>query len=103
MGCLGTMSGIIHAVLDAGGTKQTFLALLSVGTWWWVLLLAGLTLMGIAALPREELRLLGALVLTSGVLGWVSVLTDPDFPGVLVPMRPVHAAFAALFCLSSVV
>jgi hypothetical protein len=31
------------------------------------------------------------------------VLTDPAFPGVLVPMRPVHVAFAALFCMSAIV
>jgi hypothetical protein len=39
----------------------------------------------------------------SATLGWVSVLTDPAFPGVLVPMRPVHVAFAALFCMSAIV
>ena len=41
-------------------------------------------------------------MLASGMLGWVSLLTDPAFPGVLVPMRPVHVAFAAAFCLSCV-
>ena len=111
VGCLGTMLGTIHAVFDAVGLRQTFwalasrpfLALASVGNWWWVLFFGGLTLMGVAALLREELRPLGALVLTSGVLGWVSLLTDPSFIGVLVPMRPVHVAFAALFCLSSII
>ena len=48
-------------------------------------------------------KLLGALVLASATLGWVSLLTDPAFPGVLVPMRAVHVAFAALFCTSAVV
>jgi hypothetical protein len=47
-------------------------------------------------------RLLGTLVLASGTLGWVSLLTDPAFSGVLVQMRAVHVAFAALFCLSCV-
>jgi hypothetical protein len=42
-------------------------------------------------------------VLASGTLGLVSMLTDPAFSGVLVPMRPVHVAFAALFCLSCMV
>jgi len=60
-----------------------------------------LTLMGLAASLKEGLRALGALVLISGALGWVSLLTDPAFSGVLVPMRPVHVAFAAVFCLSS--
>jgi hypothetical protein len=63
--------------------------------------LAGLTLMGLAASLKEGLRALGALVLISGALGWVSLLTDPAFSGVLVPMCPVHVAFAAVFCLSS--
>jgi hypothetical protein len=81
--------------LGLGGTETTFL--------WWVLLLAGLTLMGLAASLRGGLRLLGAVVSISGALGWVSVLTDPAFFGVLVPMRPVHVAFAAAFCLSTVV
>ncbi|HZC85116.1 MAG TPA: hypothetical protein VE194_11835 [Rubrobacter sp.] len=66
--------------------------------------MAGLTLMGLAASLTGGLRLLGAVVSISGALGWVSVLTDPAFSGgVLVPMRPVHVAFAAAFCLSTVV
>jgi hypothetical protein len=82
--------------LGLEGTETTF--------FWWVLLLAGLTLMGLAASLRGGLRLLGAVVSISGALGWVSVLTDPAFSGgVLVPMRPVHVAFAAAFCLSTVV
>jgi hypothetical protein len=103
VGCLGTMLGTIHAVFYAVGLRQTFLELASVGNWWWVLFFGGLTLMGVAALLREELRPLGASVLTSGVLGWVSLLTDPNFIGVVVPMQPVHVAFAALFCLSSII
>jgi hypothetical protein len=68
-----------------------------------VLFVAGLTLMGLVASLRGGLRLLGAVVSISGALGWVSLLTDPAFSGVLVPMRPVHVAFAAAFCLSWVV
>ena len=93
-GCFGAVLGIAGA-LGLAGTATTF--------FWWVLLLAGLTLMGLAASLRGGLRLLGAVVSISGALGWVSVLTDPAFSGVLVPMRPVHVAFAAAFCLSSVV
>jgi hypothetical protein len=93
-GCFGAVLGIAGA-LGLEGTATTFFN--------WVLLLAGLTLMGLAASLRRGLRLLGAVVSISGALGWVSVLTDPAFSGVLVPMRPVHVAFAAAFCLSWVV
>lgn len=99
-GCLGAMLGIVGEV----GLEQTpYPELMRITDWWWGLLLAGLALMGLAAFPKEGLRPLGALVLISGALGWLSLLTDPAFSGVLVPMRPVHVAFAALFCLSSVV
>ncbi len=53
----------------------------------------------------EILALLVGLVLAvlaSGVLGWVSLLTDPAFPAALMPVRPVHVAFAAAFCLSCI-
>src|SRR5919107_1467757 len=93
-GCFGAVLGIAGA-LGSAGTALTF--------FYWGLLLAGLTLMGLAASLTGGLRLLGAVVSKSGALGWVSLLTDPAFSGVLVPMRPVHVAFAAAFCLSSVV
>jgi hypothetical protein len=93
-GIVGFVFGCFGAVLGIAG---------ALGLFWWVLLLAGLTLMGLATSLRGELRLLGAVVSISGALGWVSLLTDPAFSGVLMPMRPVHVAFAAAFCLSSVV
>lgn len=67
---------------------------------WSILLFAGLTVLGVGMVVEDPPRLLGVLVLVSGTLGWVSLLTDPAFSGVLVPMRPVHVVFAALFCLS---
>ena len=93
-GCFGAVLGIAGALGLAGTATPLF---------WWVLFLVGLTLMGLAASLRGGLRLLGAVVSISGALGWVSLLTDPAFSGVLVPMRPVHVAFAAAFCLSWVV
>jgi hypothetical protein len=73
-------------------------------TWGWLTLLyTGLTVVGVATLGKDAPRLLGALVLASGTLGWASLLTDPGFSGVLVPMGDLHVAFAALFCLSWVV
>jgi hypothetical protein len=70
---------------------------------WLALLFAGLTTVGVGMVVEVASRVLGALVLASGTLGLVSLLTDPAFSGVLVPMGPVHVAFAALFCLSCVV
>jgi hypothetical protein len=81
---------------------------LSEGLDWWepdwrILLFVALNAAGLEMVFEEAARFLGVLVLASGTLGWVSLLTDPDFSGVLVPTRPVHVAFAALFCLSCVV
>ena len=97
LGCFGSVLGMVGTL----GLARTPYS--QITEWWWVLFLAGLMLMGLTALLEEGLRLLGAVVLISGALGWVSLLTDPAFSGVLVPMRPVHVAFAAAFCLSSVV
>jgi len=69
---------------------------------WWILLFVALTAAGLEMVFEEAPRFLAVLVLASGTLGWVSLLTDPAFSGVLVPTRPVHVAFAALFCLSCV-
>jgi hypothetical protein len=91
-GCFGAVLGIAGAL----GFKGTAIKE------WWVLLSAGLMLMGLAAFLKGGLRLLGAVVSISGALGCVSLLTDPAFPGVLVPMRSVHVVFAAAFCLSAV-
>ena len=67
---------------------------------WWVLLFAALTVGGVGMVVEGASRPLGALVLASGALGWGSLLTDPAFSGVLVPIQPVHVVLAALFCLS---
>jgi hypothetical protein len=105
LGCFGAVLGIAGA-LGLGGTIAGALGLeeTAITFCFWVLLLAGLTLMGLAASLTGGLRLLGAVVSISGALGWISLLTDPEFSGgVLVPMRLVHVAFAAAFCLSWVV
>jgi hypothetical protein len=101
---LGTMFGMVDGLVGQPTPAQ------HVGGWrillgsgWWVLLFASLTVVGVVTLIEGPLRLLGALVLTSGTLGWLSLFTDPAFPGVVLPMRAAHVAFAALFCLSAVV
>ena len=102
-GCFGAVLGIADALALEGTIAGALDWRNGDNVFYWVLLLAGLTLMGLAASLRGGLRLLGAVVSISGALGWVSLLTDPAFSGVLVPMRPVHVAFAAAFCLSWVV
>ena len=103
-GCFGAVLGIADA-LGLEGTIASALRLpgTAIPFFWWVPLLAGLTLMGLGASLTGGLRLLGTVVSISGALGWVSVLTDPASSYVLVPVRPVHVAFAAAFCLSWVV
>ena len=96
LGCFGSVLGIVGAL----GLARTPYS--QITEWWWVLLLGGLTLMGLSSSLKGGLRLLGAVVLISGDLGWGSLLTDTAFSGVLVPVRSVHVAFAALFCLSCV-
>ena len=89
VGSLGTVLGVVHEL----------------GWWeseWWALLFAGFSAVGLGTVVGGASRLLGALVLASGALGWISLFTDPAFPAVLVPERTVHVAFAALFCLSCV-
>ena len=90
VGLLGTMLGVING-LDWWESE------------WLALLFVGLTAVGVGMVVEDAPRLLGVLVLASGTLGLVSLLADPAFSGVLMPMRALHVAFAALFCLSCVV
>jgi len=103
VGMLGLVVGMLGTVL---GVVQGL-------NWWptlpylenWLIpLFAGLAVVGAATLLFEEAQrlFLGAMVLASATLGWVSLLTDPAFPGVLVSARAVHVGFAALFCMSAI-
>jgi hypothetical protein len=96
--------GPLRRVALPVGLVGTVLGLLDGLDWWepdwWILLFIALTAAGLEIVFGEASRVLGGLVLASGALGWLSLLTDPAFSGVLVPTRPVHVAFAALFCLS---
>jgi hypothetical protein len=67
---------------------------------WWTLLFLALVAVGLGMVREGASRVLGVVVLASGALGWVSLLTDPAFSGVLMPTRPLHVASAASFCLS---
>ena len=97
LGCFGSVLGIV------GGLGSARPPYSQITVWWWVPLLAGLTLIGLFSCLKGGLRLLGTVVSISGAIGWVSLLTDPAFSGVLVPMRSVHVVFAAAFCCSAVV
>jgi hypothetical protein len=95
VGMLGTTLGVVQG-LDWWPTLP-YLAN------WLTPLFAGLAVAGAATLLFEDApRLLGAMVLVSATLGWVSLLTDPAFPGVLVPTRAVRVGFATLFCVSAI-
>ncbi len=72
LGSLGAIWGVIEAL-----GLNSALGLSSLGGWWWALLFAGLTLMGTTTLLKKRLQRLGALVLTSGILGWVSFAYRP--------------------------
>jgi hypothetical protein len=105
LGLLGSVVGLLGSVVDEEHTTGLWATLPHLGGGR-ALLYTGLTVVGVATLGKEvrRWRLLGALVLGSGALGWVSLLTDPDFfSGVPVSMGWLHVAFAALFCLSCVV
>jgi hypothetical protein len=106
LGLLGGVVGLLGGVVDEEHTRGLWATLphhLGGGR---TLLYSGLTVVGAATLVGKDVprrRLLGALVLGSGALGWASLLTDPDFfSGVLVSMGWLHVAFAASFCLSCV-
>jgi hypothetical protein len=103
LGCFGSVLGIVGSLGIEGSPGFVPALYLQITEWWWVPFLAGLTLMGPSLSLKGGLRLLGAMVSISGALGWVSLLTDSAFSGVLVPMRSVHVAFAGAFCLSAVV
>jgi hypothetical protein len=98
--------GPLRGVALPVGLVGTVLGLFDGLDWWdvdwWLLLFVALTAVGLEMVFGKASRLLGVLVLASGAFGWVSLFTDSAFSGVLVPMRPVHVAFAALFCLSCV-
>jgi hypothetical protein len=98
--------GSLRRVTLAVGLAGTVLGLFDGLDWWeldwWILLFFALTAVGLEMVFEGASRLLGLLMLASGAFGWVSLLTDPAFSGVLVPAYPVHVAFAALFCLSCV-
>jgi hypothetical protein len=91
---LGTVLGVIHGVYRWPTMPYS-------GEWL-SLLLVSLMVMGMAMLVADGRRFLGASVLASGTLGWVSMLTDPASSIALVPLRQVHVAFPALFCISTI-
>jgi hypothetical protein len=69
-------------------------------TAWLLFLLTGLTLMGVATVRSGWSRGTGAVVLATGVFGWVYNLTDS---GAVLEARSVHVGFGLLFSLGWVV
>jgi hypothetical protein len=67
---------------------------------WLLFMLTALTLMGLATLRSEWSRRTGAVVLATGVFGWVYNLTDS---GAVLEARSVHIGFGLLFSLGWVV
>src|ERR671921_2194292 len=67
---------------------------------WLLFMLAGLTLMGVARVRSGYSRGTGAVVLATGVFGWVYNLTDS---GAVLEARSVHVGFGLLFSLGWVV
>jgi hypothetical protein len=67
---------------------------------WLLFMLSGLTLMGVATVRSEWSRGTGAVVLATGVFGWVYNLTDSR---ALLEARSVHIGFGLLFSLGWVV
>jgi succinate dehydrogenase/fumarate reductase flavoprotein subunit len=63
-------------------------------------MLTGLTLMGVDTVRSEWSRRTGAVVLATGVFGWVYNLTDS---GAVLEARSVHVGFGLLFSLGWVV
>jgi hypothetical protein len=97
----GLLVGIVGTALGVVQELGWWPALPYLGNWL-APLFASLAVAGAATLLSEDAaRLLGAMVLASATLGWVSLLTDPAFPAVVVPTQPVHMVFAALFCVSA--
>ena len=64
--------------------------------WWLQVFLAGLPLVGIAAVGTRTLHGLGTLLLVTGALGWAYYVTDE---GAVLEARLVHVGFGALFSL----
>jgi len=67
---------------------------------WLLFMLTGLTLMGVATVRSGWSRGTGAVVLATGVFGWVYNLTDS---GAVLEARSVHIGFGLLFSLGWVV
>ena len=67
---------------------------------WLLFMLTGLTLMGFAIVRSGWSRGIGAVVLATGVFGWVYDLTDS---GAILEARSVHVGFGLLFSLGWVV
>jgi len=95
----GSVAGVVGGI--AGGDPvQEYLVR---GGWpanlsvWLVSLLAGLTVVGVAAVPKGPLTGLGVVALAMGSFGWCYYLTDS---GAVLEARTVHVGSGLLFSLA---
>jgi hypothetical protein len=97
----GSAMGVAYAVpWSSFATREDFLSSLAwLDTplvWWLQVFLAGLPLVGIAAVGTKTLRGLGALLFAMGTLGWAYYITDS---GAVLEARPAHVVLGVLFSL----
>ncbi len=98
LGCIGSAGGIVRSVVD----MSAWYAYVAGKGWlylvldWLFLLLAGLTLAGLAAIRTGSSRRWGVLLLAMGTLGGIYFLTDS---GSALEMRAVHIVCGVSFGL----
>jgi hypothetical protein len=95
----GSVLGVVDGIADGDPAREYLVrsgwpAYLSL---WLFLLLAALTIVGLAAVPKRPHRALGVMALAMGWFGWCYYLTDH---GAVLEARTVHVVSGLLFSLA---